>query len=68
MNMIQWFDWITPTNPLASLFFGILFTIILVVMVWFETRSVRTTFVTAITGILTTGIGVAVLRIIGFYA
>ena len=68
MNMIQWFDWITPTNPLASLFFGILFTIILVVMVWFETRSVRTTSVTALTGILTTGIGVAVLSMIGFYA
>ena len=67
MNMIQWLDWITPTNPLASSFFGVLFTIILVVMVWFETRSVSTTFVTALTGILTTGIGVAVLSVMGFY-
>ncbi|WP_101842725.1 hypothetical protein [Halobacillus sp. Marseille-P3879] len=68
MNFISWFDWITPTNPVASLFFGVLFTIILGLTVWMETRDFKTVLVTTITGIVITSIGVAILNGIGFYA
>ncbi len=67
MDFLSWYDWITPTNPLASLFFGILFTIILGITVWLDTKQLRTVFVTAITGIAVTGIGVVILNAIGFY-
>ncbi|ARI75595.1 hypothetical protein [Halobacillus mangrovi] len=68
MNFINWFDWITPTNPFASLFFGILFTIILGMTVWVETKNVKTVFITALTGIIITGIGVSLLKVIGYYS
>jgi hypothetical protein len=68
MDFLSWYDWITPTNPLASLFFGILFTIIVGITVWVDTKQLRTVLVTAITGITVTGIGVAILNAVGFYA
>lgn len=68
MDFLSWYDWITPTNPLASLFFGILFTIILGITVWVDTKQLRTVFVIAITGIAVTGIGVIILNAIGCYA
>ncbi|MCP3029006.1 hypothetical protein [Halobacillus sp. A5] len=68
MNFISWFDWITPTNPFASLFFGILFTIILGVTIWVETRNFKTVLITTITGIVITGIGVSLLNVIGYYS
>jgi hypothetical protein len=39
MEFMQWFDWITPTSPLISFFFGVLFTIILGTTIWFETKQ-----------------------------
>lgn len=68
MNFISWFDWITPTNPFASLFFGMIFTIILGITVWVETRNVKTVLITTITGIIITGIGVSLLSVIGYYS
>ncbi len=68
MDFLSWYDWITPTNPLASIFFGILFTIIVGITVWVDTKQIRTVTVTAITGIVATGIGVIILNAIGFYA
>ncbi len=68
MDFLSWYDWITPTNPLASMFFGILFTIILGITVWVDTKQIRTVIVTAITGVVVTGIGVVILNAIGFYA
>jgi type IV secretory pathway VirB6-like protein len=67
VDFLSWYDWITPTNPLASIFFGILFTIILGITVWVDTKQLRTVIVTAITGIAVTGIGVVILNAIGFY-
>ncbi|QAS52946.1 hypothetical protein [Halobacillus litoralis] len=67
MSSISWFDWITPTNPVASLFFGILFTIIIGITVWVEARDLKTVVVTTITGIIVTCVGTAILNVIGFY-
>ncbi|TXC93050.1 hypothetical protein FS935_02320 [Metabacillus litoralis] len=68
MDFLSWYDWITPTNPFASIFFGIIFTIIGGITVWVNTKRLKTVLVTAITGIAVTGIGVAILNTIGFYA
>jgi type IV secretory pathway VirB6-like protein len=68
MDFLNWYNWITPTNPFASLFFGILFTIILGITVWVETRRLKTVLVTTVTGVIITCIGVAVLNAIGYYA
>jgi len=37
MDWLQFYDLLTPTNPYAALFFGIIFTIIVAIVVWFET-------------------------------
>ncbi|WP_121614167.1 hypothetical protein [Mesobacillus foraminis] len=68
MDFLSWYDWITPTNPIASIFFGVLFTFIVGITVWVDTKQSRTVIVTAITGIAVTGIGVIILNAIGFYA
>ncbi|APH06360.1 hypothetical protein [Bacillus weihaiensis] len=67
MNFLSWFDWITPTSQIASLFFGALFTLILVVTVWLDTRKVRTVLVTFVTGIAVSIIGVLILSAFGYY-
>ncbi|KML03109.1 hypothetical protein [Rossellomorea marisflavi] len=68
MDFLSWNDWLTPTNPMASIFFGLIFTIIVGVTVWWDTRKMRSAFVAALTGILVTVVGVAILNAIGFYA
>ncbi|NMH68371.1 hypothetical protein HF072_06215 [Bacillus sp. RO3] len=68
MDFLSWYDWITPSNPLASIFFGMVFTIICGITVWVTTKQVRTVLVTAIAGVAVTGIGVVLLHAIGFYA
>ncbi|MDR4887081.1 hypothetical protein RGU12_05875 [Fredinandcohnia sp. QZ13] len=40
MDFLSVNDWITPTNPYASLFFGLLFTIVVGVVVWLDTRKI----------------------------
>ncbi len=67
MDFISWYDWITPTNPLASLFFGILFTIILGITIWLETKHFRTVIILTVTGFVVTGVGVVILNAIGYY-
>lgn len=68
MDFLNWYDWITPTNPYASIFFGVLFTIIIAIIVWFESKRVKTTFITFLAGISLSVIGVIILNLIGFYA
>lgn len=68
LYFINWYDWSTPTNPYAALFFGILFTIIMGVIIWLETKERKTVVVAITAGVLTTIIGVAILNWLGFYA
>ncbi|MCA1011622.1 hypothetical protein [Halobacillus halophilus] len=67
MSFLSWFDWINPTNPYASLFMGILFSIFLGITVWVETKEQRKATVTAIIGIVVTCIGVGILTAVGYY-
>lgn len=68
MSFLHWYDWITPTNPYASIFFGAIFTIIITLVVWFDTKEAKTTWVTLLTGLGVTVIGVTFLYLIGYYA
>ncbi|WP_210366962.1 hypothetical protein [Bacillus sp. REN3] len=67
MNFLNWYDWITPTNPYAAIFFGVLFTMILAITVWFDTKKIRTAAIAMATGLSVTLVGVLILKIIGFY-
>ncbi|WP_411954471.1 hypothetical protein ACKXGF_00970 [Alkalibacillus sp. S2W] len=67
MNFINWYDWISPTHPFASIFFGLLFTLFMGIMGWIETKDAKTTFVLVLTGTLVTLIGVTILTWLGFY-
>ncbi|RFU61193.1 hypothetical protein [Bacillus sp. V59.32b] len=67
MDWLNWYDWITPTNPFASVFFGILLSIIVAFSLWFETRERRTQLIALFTGTLASVIFVAILTSFGFY-
>ncbi|RSD28701.1 hypothetical protein [Mesobacillus subterraneus] len=67
MDFLNWYDWITPTNPYAAIFFGIIFTIIVAFTVWFDSKNKRTVGIAAITGLSVILIGVFLLNVIGFY-
>lgn len=67
MDFLNWYDWITPTNPYASIFFGLIFTIIIAIVVWFDTKKVKTVLIASLTGLSVTVIGVIILHFIGYY-
>lgn len=67
MAIIGWFDWMNPTNPLASLFFGVLFAIALGVTVWFESRQWKKTILTTVVGIIAACVVVAILNMTGYF-
>ncbi|WP_102028936.1 hypothetical protein [Salirhabdus sp. Marseille-P4669] len=67
MGFLHWYDWIQPTNPYAALFFGCLLTLIVAIVVWFDTKSGKTTSIVCGTGLCVTIVGVALLYVLGFY-
>jgi len=67
MDFLSAHDLITPTNPFAAIFFGIIAIVIVAVVVWFDTKSKKTTGLTLITGLLVVIIGVAILNLFGYY-
>ncbi|WP_345239452.1 hypothetical protein [Pontibacillus salipaludis] len=67
MDFLNWYDWITPTNPQASLFLGIIITLVIGLFVWFETKKRSTVVLTIVTGVTVTSLGVFFLRWFGFY-
>ena len=67
MEFLSWYDWIQPTNPYASIFFGIIFTVIMALFLGFDTKKFQTVAIALVTGLSVTVIGVAILNFIGFY-
>ncbi len=67
MDFLNWYDWITPTNPFASLFFGVIFTVIIGMTVWIDTKNLRTTTLAIIVGVVVTICGVTLLNLAGYY-
>ncbi|WP_335872603.1 hypothetical protein [Bacillus sp. 2205SS5-2] len=67
MDFLSWYDWITPTNPFASLFFGFIFTVIIGITILIDTKKLRTTMLSLLVGVVVTVCGVALLNLIGFY-
>ncbi|MBR7553178.1 hypothetical protein ACFFJI_07150 [Allobacillus sp. GCM10007491] len=67
MLTINWFDFITPTTPFASIIFGLVFTLIIGLIVWFDTKEKKTTSLIMLTSLLIVFTGVYLLKSIGFY-
>lgn len=67
MELLNWYDWIQPTNPYASIFFGVIFTIIITFVVWLNSKEFKTTIISFLTGLSVTIIGVIFLKFIGYY-
>ncbi|WP_047984368.1 hypothetical protein [Ornithinibacillus californiensis] len=67
MDFLNWYDWIQPTNPFASILFGVIFSVIITIIVWFDTKEAKTTGIVFAAGIIVTIIGVFLLNIIGYY-
>lgn len=67
MYFLNWYDWITPTNPYAALLLGFIFTSLLSLAIWFENRSWKIFFISLTAGLVITFIGVALLYSIGWY-
>ncbi|MCE4052067.1 hypothetical protein [Bacillus sp. Au-Bac7] len=68
MSFLHWYDWIQPTNPYASFFFGIIFTIIIGITVWINTRKKTMAGFAVLAGISFSAIFVYILVLTGFYS
>lgn len=68
MDWLNWYDLITPTNPVAAIFFGVLFSIIAGIWIWFETRERNASLLALIAGVGASLIVVALLYLFGFYS
>lgn len=68
MDFLNWYDWIQPANPLSTMFFGVVFTIIIAIVVWFETKEAKSTKTVFLAGLGVTIIGVFILNLIGYYS
>ncbi|WP_335871818.1 hypothetical protein [Bacillus sp. 2205SS5-2] len=67
MDFLNWYDWIAPTTPYASIFFGLIFSVVGATAVWFNTKKWKTTSIAMTAGLAVTFIGVFLLNLIGFY-
>lgn len=67
MDWLNWYDLITPTNPFAAIFFGIIITLVVVIVIWIETKETKISILTLLVGWATTFVFVAVLYLFGFY-
>lgn len=67
MDFLSWNDFIQPTNPLAALFFGFIFTIIVTTAAWFESKEIKTASIVFGIGISVVVVGVILLHVFGYY-
>jgi len=67
MGFLNRYAWITPSNPYGSIFFGVIITLITALIIWFDTKEIRTSVIALSTGICVTLIGVFLLNLIGYY-
>jgi len=67
MDGLQWYDWIQPTNPFASIFFGILFSIIVAVIAWFDTKEIKKSILLFFISIIVAMVLVVILYVFGYY-
>ncbi|TRZ39857.1 hypothetical protein CEQ21_02615 [Niallia circulans] len=67
MNFLNWYDWIQPTNPFASIFFGLIFTVIISSVIWLDTKTKKTASIALVAGVCVTVVGVTILNAVGFY-
>ena len=67
MDFLSWNDLIQPTNPFASLFFGLIFTTIVTIAAWLETKEKKTTIIVFLTGLVIVIVGVILLNVFGYY-
>ncbi len=67
MDFLSWNDFIQPTNPLAALFFGLVFTTIATGAAWLETKEKRIAIAVFIIGLIVVTVGVLLLNYFGYY-
>ncbi len=67
MNNMSVHDFIVPTNPIAALLFGILFTFIVVIIVYVETKELKVSLYTLLIAVTFVSLAVFLLYQIGYY-
>lgn len=67
MDFISWNDFIQPTNPKASIYFGLLFTVIVTLAAWYGTKEKKTVVVVFIAGLIVVIFGILLLNVSGYY-
>ncbi|MGM8212171.1 hypothetical protein ACLIBH_05165 [Virgibacillus sp. W0430] len=67
MHWLNWNDFITPSNPYAALFFGVVITGLVSIGIWLETKEWKIVFTVLGVGAATSLIVVLLLNITGFY-
>ncbi|WP_181347600.1 hypothetical protein [Thalassobacillus sp. CUG 92003] len=68
MGIIHWYDWVTPTTPLASVMFGLIASIIVGLLIWNDTKKWKHVAIALMTGAVVSVVGAFLLNVIGFYS
>ncbi|GEL77838.1 hypothetical protein [Tenuibacillus multivorans] len=63
----NWYDWITPTTPMAAIITGIVFSILIALLVWMEQREWRASLAFTGMGAGVTILVTGVLEMIGYF-
>ncbi|WP_430786694.1 hypothetical protein VBD025_14480 [Virgibacillus flavescens] len=67
MDFLSWNDFIQPTNPYASIFFGVIVISVLSLIIWLDDKNVKKTAIVFVSGFCFTIVGVALLNFFGAY-
>ncbi|MBT2214851.1 hypothetical protein KK120_03345 [Virgibacillus dakarensis] len=68
MDVVHWYDWITPTNPFVAVLLSMLLILGVAIIAWFEDKkNFKTPILILITGFIFSIVGVFFLHSIGFY-
>lgn len=68
MDWLSINDFIIPTNPLAALFFGIAFAVVIGLYVWFDQRQFKVAVFSSLFAIVVVAVLVGILYIFGYYS
>lgn len=66
MDAVNWYDWISPSNPYLAIVLGLIIVLTVIVFVWIEERDLKTVLYVFLAGAAVVLAGVFLFSSLGF--
>jgi type IV secretory pathway VirB3-like protein len=66
LDAVNWYDWISPSNPYAAIVLGLIIVLTVIVFVWIEERDLKTVLYVFLAGAAVVLAGVFLFSSLGF--